>query len=268
MGRCGATGFAAATISGRLDMLPRMKRALFRAVVVAAAIAAVFGVAATLGVIQSLARSNAQNSLNNTYAMDEWVTLDASRDAADTICVPFSPVESYSADFGFEGTLQVRISQAARYDDPEAAGIASTDNCLTGATLFNGDAGSIEDFDFMLVDFTVKNVDAHPTLKTFVGNKRFLASNILSLHPAVEQVYFSGVDKQDAGRKEVGYFDIAPGEERCFTVGYAIGGANGDPENDEFFMSAGAINPNKYRILLKVDDMRGQCEPLGSSVAH
>lgn len=174
------------------------------------------------------------------YEMGSWIRLDS-----DAMANPSSgsqladDVTSGTEVLAFRGSLDMRIDSVKRYESPREAGIADNDERLIAPELYYKEPYMSEHFGFMLIEATVKNIDATPTATTYFGHKRFLASSLVPLSPSIDLAYFSGVSTTDARRKERGYFDLAPGETRTLSLGYAIDDASKEAADDAFSLAYG-----------------------------
>lgn len=148
---------------------------------------------------------------------------------------------------GFTGTLSLTIDSAAIYDDARQAAlsVAGWDQAQ-----FAGDAYFAEGepaCNLVVYAVTVKNDDAAPTVGKN-GKLMFMMESIV--HPNVGTiVYCAGGKTGD----ELGYFDLAPGEEKQFTVASVV--RKEDVDAGTLSVSDSGYVPS-YRVDLEPVDAR------------
>lgn len=189
--------------------------------------------------------------VKDSVGMNEPLLLDSEEDEKTAVTGrdEVDGFGSYLAGFGFMGSMEVSVSSARLYDDPRKAGIALEDKNVLVPQRYT----ESKEFDFLLVTFSIKNIDAAPIGKTKAGNVMFNVSGIFTLSPAQEPVYFDG-SPAGADESEGNCFYLDKGEEKTFHVGYAL------QEKDaagRFVLMGGCRGMAKYSIELDVNDKRG-----------
>lgn len=152
---------------------------------------------------------------------------------------------TYSSSY-FSGELSIRVDGAALYSDIASSPIANEAN--VNDEPFSSEMTGVDDFDLLVIDVVIKNRDAEPISQTKDGQSLFLMDAIVHADPSTEVVYVSG-GASDAG---LGYFDLPKGNEKRFSVAYAIRHDDIDP-NNLYVTGSGNLG---YRVHLTVEDQR------------
>lgn len=153
----------------------------------------------------------------------------------------------------FNGSLSIRVLDAAIYDNPSAAGPEEGfDPTEIDQSLFTDEMQSQDPFNLLVYHVAVKNMDATPKDGTSrSGAALFFMGEIANPQPSNEPLYLS----DDAGGADRGYFSLGIGEEKTFTVAYAV--RKGDADANAFSFSDSA-DPPTYQITLAAKDRRGE----------
>ncbi len=152
----------------------------------------------------------------------------------------------YSREISFSGELSVRVDKAVLYSDIASSPIANATNVSN--ELFSSTMTGVDDFDLLMVDIVIKNLNAEPTSETQDGQTLFAMDDIAHVDPSTQPVYLS----EGGSGAAFGYFDLQPGSERRFSVAYAIRHDDIDP-NNLYVTGSGGLG---YRVHLTVEDQR------------
>lgn len=237
--------------------MTRNERRLLVAIVVGVCLAglAVLGAPLVVERLEQNALTDLAAKTDTAYSEGDWVTLDSEDDAAAVVTVPMINTSvAYDVGLQFEGSIRFRIDSTCLYDDFDGSPIMPSTTSGVDTSMFDASAVG-EEYDLLLVDLTVENIDAATMQKTEAGDPLFLVTTLVSTDPLSECVYVS--DYHVGGdAKGSTYFSLCPGEEKSLTIGYAVRRA--DLDDEAVSLSGGFKNPNKYRVVCNPADFRSE----------
>lgn len=192
----------------------------------------------------------AERLYQKTYKPGEWVTLDKGEDENAVVTDKLTGwTRTYDAGLLFSGKMMFRVISSRLYTNPAQSGIDLGSKEFFGESYY--DSAHKSDYEFLLCDVEIRNVNARSESGSYRDSSLFLASNIVGLNPASEVVYFTG-QKADADDRELNYLSLAPGETKLISIGFAVpahfkGSVHIDP---------GVYGLSKYRVELNIEDER------------
>ena len=187
---------------------------------------------------------NAENAAASTppvtFSTGSVATLDS---GAEDLSFRTTDGTECRTNFGWNGTMELTVLDSTLYKNEKASEIAARQSIELSSS----------DDRLLLVTCRLKNIDATPDVEDYTGEKAFSAS-IFNV-PGIELRFFSA-SQASAGNHEYFSFQLNPGEEIEFTLGYPWqSNKPGSPEDVPSIMTPG------------VDGTRGHYQiELGTSV--
>lgn len=178
-----------------------------------------------------------QKSVNQTFQIGDTLVLDSKQDESATF-----NGNTYAAKFEWNGTMEVTVESAELAPPPDNPQYAIP---------------VVEDYIPLTCKIRIKNIDgkSKSPIQSDLPYRFFITSVFLPdiSDLSCELVYFDGTPT-DAPEKQAYTFDLKPGEEKTYTVCYAIPlvaqellGYQGN-----LYLYAGIGNTDKYRVDLGI----------------
>lgn len=215
------------------------ERGTLAALLAIALVAAVgFGGMKAYEFVQNEKIAEEKRAFNASAQPGEALTLDSAKDN-----VVLSNGESYEAFFGWTGKMEVAVTDAKLYGNIDQA----KEDLKSGSWLYE------ETGNLLVCTVKIKNIDAESTYEPEHG---WFNITFLGLPTPYEYAYFDGTPKgAKSDQGESTYFDLPPGQEATYRVGFLIDNPGSDLS--DLWVYAGVNHPYKYRFKLEIEDLRG-----------
>lgn len=193
---------------------------------------------------QSQRNAQERESANQAYGMGETLVLDSTQDE-----LQLEDGTDYTASFGWQGTMEVTVSQSRLYRSKEQLENAE------GYSVASLDAPQ-EESAYVVCRMHVSNHDATPNPGFVNEDERpaFMMS-AFNIGPAGELVGLVDLSNRASTSGEYAFFTELPtGTEHDYALVFEVGN---DIDPSSLYMGVGMAHPEKYRINLNTEDRRG-----------